>query len=159
MTTILRSSRLPGLVLAAIIAVTTLAIVGNAVQTVTMPNISTTLYNLPPGTNSPDITVPILDSPVQVMAGCVTVFRRGLAQVTMQRTSVAPLFIQWLGLGSSGAPVVVSDWWPGGANPHIAWVDFASQVELRAVSASAFDVRSLIPAAGPVATGRVIMIW
>lgn len=159
MTTIIRSSRLPGLVLAAIVAVTALAIVGNAVQTVTMPNISTTLYNLAPGANSPDITVPIFNSPVQVTAGCVTLFRRGLAQVTMQRTSVAPLFIQWLGLGSSGAPVIVSDWWPGGANPHIAWVDFANQVELRAVSASAFDVRSLIPGGGPAAVGRVTMIW
>jgi len=158
MMTALRSSRLPSLVLATVVAVITLVQLANAVQTITVPNISGVTYALAPGANSPDITVPS-GTMVLVMANCTTPFRRGVAQVTMQRTTAAPLFLQWLGLGSSGAPTVVSDWWPGGANPHIAWVDFSNQVELRAVSASAFDVRSLIPGGGPVATGQVRLIW
>jgi len=154
-----KSPRVSSSVLAVIVAIVTLAIVGNAVQTVTMPNIASFTYNLAPGTDSPNITVPILNSPVLAMANCTTVGRRGVAQVTIQRTSVAPLFLQWVGLSSPAGPTVVADWWPGGVNPHIVWVDFSHQVELRAVSASQFDVRSLIPGGGPLATGSVKLIW
>lgn len=152
-------SRRSSAALAVIVAITTLAIVGNAVQTITMPNISATTYAVAPGANSPDITVPIVNSPVKVMGNCLIVGRRGIADLTIHRTSVAPLFLQWVGLSSPAGPTVVGDWWPGGGSPHIAWLDFGHQVELRAVSASQFDVRSLIPAGGPVATGTVKMIW
>ena len=124
-----------------------------------MPNISSVTYNLAPGTDSADITVPVKDSPLMVMANCTTVGRRGVAQVTMQRTSEAPLFLQWVGLSSPAGPSIVGDWWPGGANPHIVWIDFAHQVELRVVSESKIDVRSLSPGGGPQAKGAVVLIW
>lgn len=50
------SSRRSSAALAVIVALVTLAVVGNAVQTVTMPNISAVTYNLPPGGNSANIT-------------------------------------------------------------------------------------------------------
>lgn len=159
MTSVFRPSRLPGVILAVLIAVTTLAIVGNAIQTITTPNMSNTAYALAPGANSANLTIPVFNSPVLLMGNCTTVGRRGVAQVTIHRTSVAPLFLQWVGLSSPFGPTVVGDWWPGGVNPHIVWLDFAHQVELRVVSASQVDVRSLIPAGGPVATGVVTMIW
>lgn len=152
-------SRRSSAAIAVIVAITTLAIVGNAVQTITMPNISATTYSLAPGANSPDITVPILNSPVKVMANCLIVGRRGIADVTIHRTGVAPLFLQWVGLSSPAGPTIVGDWWPGGGSPHIVWLDFSHQVELRVVSDSQFDVRSLVPAGGPAATGTVKMIW
>jgi len=165
----LRSSRWAGVALAAIVAVTTLAIVGNAVQTVTMPNISYLNYNVPPGGNSPDITIPISNSPVLVMASCSTVvpgappfFDCGVAQVTMVKIPDSPPlvgFLEWVGLGSPPGPVVVGGMFPGGP-PHIAWLDSGlaggQLVELRAVNTFAIDVRNL----GPVpATGTVKLIW
>jgi len=156
---ILRPSRRSGAALAVLVAVTTLALVSNAVQTVTMPNISYLVYNLAPGLDSPDITIPVTDSPVHVMGTCTIVGRRGVAQATMMRTGVAPLFLEWVGLSSPAGPSIVGDWWPGGGSPHILWLDFGHQVELRAVSASAMDVRSLIPVGGPAATGTIKLIW
>lgn len=156
---ILRPSRRSGAALAVLVAVTTLALVSNAVQTVTMPNISYLNYNVAPGADSPDITIPVLDGPVHVMGTCNIVGRRGVAQATMLRTGVAPLFLEWVGLSSPAAPSIVGDWWPGGASPHIVWLDFGHQVELRAVSASAMDVRSLLPAGSPNATGTIKLIW
>lgn len=153
------SSRRSSAALAVLVAVVTLAVVGNAVQTVTMPNVSATTYSLAPGANSANITIPVTDSPVEIGANCTIVGRRGIAHVTLHRTGVAPLFLQWVGLSSPAGPTVVGDWWPGGTSPHIVWLDFSHQVELRAVSASQIDVRSLIPAGGPTATGSVKMIW
>jgi hypothetical protein len=166
----LRSSRLAGVALAAIVAVTTLAIVGNAVQTVTMPNISYLNYNVLPGLNSPDITIPISNSPVLVMASCSTVvnlgpnafYDCGVAQVTMVKIPNSPPlvgFLEWVGLGSPPGPVVVGGVFPGGP-PHIAWLDSGlaggQLVELRAVNTAAIDVQNL----GPVpATGTVKLIW
>jgi len=160
MMTALRSSRLPRIALATVVAVMTLVLVANAVQSISVPNISAVSYALAPGANSPDITL-ASGTLVLVMADCTTPFRRGVAQVTMQRTSVAPLFLQWVGLSSPAGPAVVGDWFPGGVSPHIVWVDFAHQVELRVVpgSTSAIDVQSLIPAGGPVATGQVKLMW
>jgi hypothetical protein len=158
MSVVNRLTRTSGKILALIVAITTLAIVSNAVQTISTPNASSVAYNLAPGANSPDITVSA-NTPVLVSAICTTVGRRGVTQVTMHRTSLAPLFLQCVGLSSPAGPTVVSDWWPGGGSAHISWVDFAHQVELRVVSAGTFDVQSLIPAGGPAATGSVKLIW
>ena len=120
--------------------------------------VDTFTYDLAPGESSAPITVPDLDSPVSVTANCVVVGRRGVAQVTIQRTSVAPLFLQWVGISSPAGPTVVGDWWPGGLSPHIAWIDFAHQVELLVISESQFVVRNNIPIGGARATGTVKLI-
>lgn len=146
-------------VVALVVAITTVAIVSNAVQSISIPNISYVTYSLAPGADSADITVPVSNSPVLLIADCTTVGRRGLAQLTLHRTSVAPLFLQWLGLGSSAAPVIESNWWPGGGTAHMAWLDFGNQVQLRVTTASQFDIQSLIPAGGPTATGALKLIW
>src|SRR5512139_3280570 len=127
-------SRGPCTILGVIVAIITLAIASNAVQSIAVPNVSYITYNLAPGADSADITVPVKDSPVLVIANCTVVGRRGVAQLTLHRTAVAPLFLQWVGLDSPAGPSIVGDWWPGGSNPHMCWIDFAHQVELRVVS-------------------------
>lgn len=151
-------SRRSSAALAVLVAVTTLAVVGNAVQTVTMPNISSITYSVAPGGNSPDITIPILNSPVLVMGSCTTLLRRGVAHVSILRVptvGATPGFLEWAGISSPTPAEVVGDYGTG----HIVWLDWSHQVRLRAVNASAIDVQSTILAGGQTATGYLKLIW
>lgn len=174
MSVTLRSSRLGGVALAAIVGIATLAIVGNAVQTVTMPNMSYQAYNVPPGGIGPAVAVPVVDGPVFVMAYCkvsVAPPNFGVGQVTICRHSAG--FLSWVGLDCPGGapppmgflPVTGSSFPVGpmpppppplAPPPHIVWLNNLLTVELWAVSPNQIAVKNN---GGLNAVGTVKFIW
>jgi len=149
-----KSSRPFALIIAAVIAFTTVAVVANATTTLTVPNAATLTYNLAAGSVSGAI-VPATSRPVLVMGTCTTVGFRGVGQVTLLIPSAAPQFVEWVGL-ESPAPAGITSGFSGAAGAHIVFLDFAHQVELEVRTVNTIRVAN---AAGAARTGIVTLIW
>ncbi len=142
----------------AVIGVTSVVLV-NAAQTVVIANAANIPYNLAAGATSAAISL-TADRPILAMGICTTVGVRGVGQVTLLRTSVAPFFIEWTGLESTAGSAITQGF-SDITGTHIVYLDFAHQVELEVVaSAGATPTRmSVHNGAGAARVGHVTLIW
>jgi hypothetical protein len=148
-------ARPAGLFLAVIVTILTLAVVVQAVTVISVPNASVISYNLAAGANSAAITVPVPDQPVLLMGTCTTVNFRGVGHVSLFRPSVAPNFIEWVGLEST-AGAAITQGFSAVAGTHILFLDFSHQVDIEVQSGTQIRVHN---GAAAVRTGIVKMIW
>jgi hypothetical protein len=143
----------PALVLlACAVALTTFAVVAQAVQTITTPNASTVSYFLVPGAISGPI-FPVANQSVLVMGNQLASGFRGVGQVTLLR--VPGSFLEWVGLDST-AGAAITQGFSGFAGTKILFIDFSHQVRLEVASPDSFRVRNL--SAGN-RFGNVTLIW
>lgn len=146
----------PANVLAAAVLGLTLVCAQRAHAVVVVPNAAHISYNLAPGTELA-ITVPAFNSPVHVMATCDTPGVRGVADLAVLRTAVAPLFLEWTGQNSPGAGGgTVTSGFSAVNEVLMAEVSFDGTVELEVASAAAMAISNESAAAR---TGRVLLIW
>lgn len=144
-----------GLVLAVVVAILTFAVVANAIQAIVVPNASLVSFNLAPGAISAPMTVPVVDQPVFLMGTTTTVGVRGVGQVSLLRTSVAPLFLQWVGLNST-AGASIAQGFSAAPGFLIVFIDFAHLVRVEVHNAAQIRVRN---ASTAQRAGFVKMIW
>jgi hypothetical protein len=140
-----------GLLLAAIVAVLTVAVVVQATQTFSTPNVTTLAYNLAANTSSAAITPPA-SMPVLVMGVDNTINARGVGFITMLR--VPATFLQWVGLNSPSA--VATSGHSNVAGTHIVYLDLGDKVDLRVNTADTFIVHNANTTTQSV---QVKLIW
>jgi hypothetical protein len=142
------------LLLALIVGALTLTCTARAVQATTTPNAGIGGYTLAAGANS-GLFTPAANQPVLVMGTCTTVGNRGVGHVTMLRTSIAPMFLEWSGVESPAAAAITSGF-SSAVGTHIVYLDFSHQVDIEVASVSQFRVHN---GSGVAQTGYVTMIW
>jgi len=155
MITIQKLPRAAVLFLTAVITVVTFAVVANAVQTITTANAATFSYtNLLVGANSVAFT-PVFGRPVSVMGVNTTVGDRGVGQVTLLRSGIAPTFIEWTGIESPAAAAITSGF-SGVAGTHIVFINFAHTVDIEVNTPDSIRVHN---GSGILQSGNVTLIW
>lgn len=151
-------TRVAQLLLTGVVATLTLAIVAHATQTITVPNAASVSYALAAGANSGAIT-PVADAPVLVMGVQTAVGNRGVGHVTMLRPTVAPNFLEWVGLestGGLGAGAAITQGFSGLVGTHIVYLDFSHTVDIEVNTPTSFRIHNGNAAAQ---TGVVRLIW
>jgi hypothetical protein len=146
------------LVLAAIVATVTFAVLGHAVQTITTPNAASFAYSLLPGTNSGSIA-PVLNTPVMILAdqtgvvcGCDDV---GSSLMTVVNSTVDGELV-WNGFESNRGGLT-SGFSPA-AGTHIVFIDFGHLVDLQVSNATSFHVHNSSSSSFRY-NGNVTLIW
>lgn len=147
-------TRVAQLLLTGVVATLTLAIVAHATQTITVPNAASVSYALAAGANSGAIS-PVADAPVLVMGVQTAVGNRGVGHVTMLRPTVAPNFLEWVGLEST-AGAVITQGFSGALGTHIVYLDFSHTVDIEVNTPTSFRIHNGNAAAQ---TGVVRLIW
>jgi len=147
-------TRVAQLLLTGVVATLTLAIVAHATQTITVPNAASVSYALAAGANSGAIT-PVADAPVLVMGVQTAVGNRGVGHVTMLRPTVAPNFLEWVGLEST-AGAVITQGFSSVLGTHIVYLDFSHTVDIEVNTPTSFRIHNGNAAAQ---TGVVRLIW
>jgi len=125
-----------------------LSTTGGVVQSLEVP------YDLAPGAFSDPIT-PVSDRPVLVMGVQTNVGNRGVGQVTILHPSVAPFFIEWVGLESTAGSVITQGF-SGVAGTHILFLDFAHTVDIEVASPDTIRIHNTNAVAQK---GSVKLVW
>jgi len=146
-------ARPAGILLAALVLILTVAVVGQALQTLKVANATLISFNLAPGAISAPITVPVADQSVLVMGATTTGNFRGVGHVSLLRASADPAQLSWVGVGPSTA---IAMGYGADEGRFIVFLDFANQTRLEVQSATQFRVRN---AATTARTGNVKIIW
>ena len=140
---------------AAVVTVLTFGTVANAVQTITTANAATFSYtNLLPDAISAAFT-PVFGRPVSVMGVNTTIGDRGVGQVTLLRSGIAPTFIEWTGIESPAAAAITSGF-SGVAGTHIVFINFAHTVDIEVNTPDSIRVHN---GSGILQSGNVTLIW
>jgi hypothetical protein len=148
-----KSSRRVALIIAAVVALLTVSVVGNAVTTVSVPNAVIVSYNLGPNGISPAISVPA-NQGVQVMGTCITSGVRGVGEAAL--LSIPGAFLEWVGLHSpSGA--FIAQGFSGAVGTLILYIDFPHQCRIEVNNSVSIRVHNT-NATNPRA-GNVKLIW
>jgi hypothetical protein len=145
-------SRFFTLLLAATVALVTLAVTAHAAQTITTPNEVVLNYDLAPGANSAAVT-PAANVPVFVQGVQTTLGFRGVGHVSMLR--VPSSFLEWTGIESPSAAAITSGF-SGTAGTHIVYLDFSHLVDIQVNTTDTFHVHN---ANSETQTGQVTLIW
>jgi hypothetical protein len=124
------------------------------VQTITTPNSATFSYNLAPGGISTGFT-PVFGRPVLVMGVNTTIGNRGVGQVALLRSGIAPTFLEWTGLESPAASAITSGF-SSILGTHIVFLDFAHTVDIEVNTPDSFRIHNSNAAAQ---AGNVTLIW
>lgn len=140
--------------LAAVVTALTFAVVANATQTITTPNAATFSYNLAAGANSAPF-IPVFGRAVLVMGVNTTIGDRGVGQVTLLRSGIAPTFIEWTGLESPAAAAITSGF-SGVAGTHIVYINFGHTVDVEVNTPDSIRVHN---GSGVLQSGNVTLIW
>ena len=154
MITIKKLPRPVVLSLAAVVTALTFVVVANATQTITTPNAALVTYALGAG----GISVPIVPTPgrpVLVMGVNTTIGNRGVGQVTLLRSGIAPLFLEWVGLEST-AGAVITQGFSAVPGTHIVFLDFAHTV---GIEVNTGDTMRIHNTGGAAQAGNVTLIW
>jgi len=144
----------PALISAIGVAILTFMVVANATQTITTPNAAFVTYSLAAGAISAPI-VPTFGRAVLVMGVNTTVGDRGVAQVTLLRSGIAPTFIEWVGLEST-AGAAITQGFSGVPGTHIVYLDFSHTVDIEVNTPDTIRIHNASAAAH---TGNVTLIW
>jgi len=140
------------MVLAAIVAIVTSAVVANATQTITTPNAAFISYNLNPGADTSPIT-PATNRSVLVM-GCCTSSTSGVVgvgQVNLLHTPIVGM--TWVAHGMDGFSEGIGI---STMEAHITYIDNFHQVDIRVESADTILVHN---GASTARAGNVTLIW
>ena len=145
------------LVLAAIVATSTLAVLAHAVQSITTPNSASFAYNLAPGANSANIT-PAANIPVLIIADQTGVTCNcddvGSSLMTVVNSTVDRELV-WNGFESNRGGLT-SGFSPT-AGTHIMFIDFGHSVDLEVSNATSFHVHNA--SATATYNGTVTLVW
>jgi len=148
-----KASRWAAMLLAAVVAIITSAVVANATQTITTPNAAFISFNLAAGASSAAIT-PAASRTVLVMGCCTTAI--GAAQVSLVRNPGSQ--IAWAGYEAIGPTSTVSP--TGGissfSGTHIVYLDNSHKVDIQTASADTILIHNGQSATRP---GNVTLIW
>ena|SRR5215468_2023332 len=143
-----KSSRWAAILLAAVVAIITSAVVANATQTITTPNAAFFSYSLLPGADLGPIT-PASSRSVLIL-GCSTT-NQAVAQVTLQRM---PGFgLVWVGLEQNGA---VTRGLSAQAGTHIVSIDSSNEVNIVTASIDTIIVHN---GQNRTMAGNLTFIW
>ena len=148
-----KSSRWTAILMAAVVAIITSAVVANATQTITTPNAVKITYSLAAGANSAVIT-PATNTSVLVMGCCTTPnTTAGVGQVSL--IHIPSTDMRWVGLESPAniASTITSG---HGSTGHIVYIDFNHFVEIQVASADTIRVHNGLNVS---ATGNVTLVW
>jgi hypothetical protein len=146
-------SRSVRLLLAAIVALLTVAVLVPATRATTLTaNAATINYSTAAGANSVPFT-PIADKPVLVMGIQDSVGYRGVGFVYLLHVSGA--FLEWTGLESPASAAITSGF-SATAGTHIVYLDYSHLVDIRVNSADTFVIHN---ANTITQTGSVTLIW
>ena len=138
--------------LAFAVAVLTLAVVGKAAQTVTVPNAVNITYNLAAGANSGVIT-PVSNQAILMIGSQTSLGYRGVAMATLLHVPAS--FMEWTGVESPNNAVITSGF-SGTAGTHILYLDFSHLVDVQVASPDTI----LIHNANTInMTGNLELIW
>jgi hypothetical protein len=140
------------LILTVAVAVSTLTVVAQATQTITVPNAANAFYNLAPGGITGAIAVSP-NVPVHVMGVCLTLGFRGVGQVSL--LSIPGSFLEWVGLESTAGSTITQGF-SGVTGTHIVFLDFAHQVDVEVNNSTSIRVHNTSTG---VRSGRVTLIW
>ena len=147
-----KSSRLTVMLVAAVVAIVTSAVVAETEETLLTPNKTVLNYSLAPGGNSAAIA-PVPNVPVLVMGCCTTLGVRGVGHVSLLR--IPNSFIEWVGLEStSGASITQG--FSGAVGTHIVFIDYGHQVDIEVAGPNSIRVHN---GAGFGRFGYVTAIW
>jgi hypothetical protein len=151
-----KCSRWVGILVAAVVAIITSAVVANATQTITTPNAAKITFNLAPNTDSAAIT-PASNTSVLVM-GCTTGANNiGVGHVSLLHLPQGGVFqngiFEWVGLDRPGTITKGGSFMVG---THIVSIDFGGQVEIRIAGADTILVHN---GSASSVTGNVTLIW
>ena len=147
-----KSSRLTVMLVAAVVAIVTSAVVAETEETLFTPNKAVILYSLPANAFTPGVLL-APNQPVLAMGCCTTHNFRGVGHVTLLH--ITSSFIEWVGLESpSGASITQG--FSSAAGTHIVYIDFAHQVDIEVNSANTIRVHN---GAAALRSGNVTLIW
>ena len=148
--------RLATFIVAAMVVITTLAVLARAAELVATPKSMTITYKLAPGANSPAIK-PAPNLPVEILADqvgtkcdCDDV---GSSMMTVVSSTVDGELV-WNGFESSGGGLT-SGFSPI-AGTHIMYIDFGHAVDLEVNNATSFFVHN---DTAETVNGTVTLIW
>jgi hypothetical protein len=151
-----RFVRMMQFVLAAIVAVTTIAVLTHATEAVATARRVSVNYNLSSGSSTGNIT-PASNQPVTIIAdqtgtvcGCDDV---GSSLMTVVRSSVDRELV-WNGFESNGGGLTTG--FSPIAGTHIMYIDFGHAVDLEVSNSTSFHVHN---GSSEAANGTVTLIW
>ena len=147
-----KSSRLTVMLVAAVVAIVTSAVVAETEETLFTPDKSVILYSLSANGNTQGITLAPF-RPVLVMGCCTTHNFRGVGHVTL--LDIPNSFIEWVGL-ESPSRASITQGFSSAAGTHIVYIDFGHQVDIEVNSADTIRVHNGAPA---LRSGNVTLIW
>jgi hypothetical protein len=163
MITIQKLPRSAVLLVAGVVTALTLATVANAVQTITTANAATFSYSLANGVAGGTFSAPftpVFGRPVLVMGVNTTIFNRGVGQVTLLRSGIAPTFLEWAGIESpSAGPAALTDGFSGVPLTHIVFIDFNHLCDIEVATPDSLRVHNNNPGVGTFSSGNVTLIW
>jgi hypothetical protein len=144
------------MVLAAVVAIITSAVVANATQTITTPNAMKITYNLAPGANSAAIT-PAANTSVLVMGCCTTTGLLAVGHVSLLHTPGT--LMAWTGVEShSGMPTTFASGTSDAPGAHIVFIDAAHVVDVQ-IGTTVDTIRVHNGHASLTLAGNVTVIW
>ena len=149
-----KSSRWAAILLAAIVAIITSAVVANATQTITTLNAVKITYNLAAGGISAAIT-PATNTSVLVMGNCTSVGHVGTGQVSLVHIPSAGF--AWVGLESQPNATITQ----GATNvapTHIVYIESLKDVAILVASADTILIHNAGSLRSTLA-GSVTLIW
>jgi hypothetical protein len=112
-------------------------------------------YNLAAGATSPGIVVPAFNTPVSVTCTQNAVGFRGVGQATMLRTSVAPQFLEWVGMDIATSAITSN--FSAAKGTHIIYCDYVGKtVDMQVNSAGAIQI---VNTGSSQATGVITFVW
>jgi hypothetical protein len=138
--------------LAFAVATLTVAIVGKAAQTVTVPNAANITYNLAAGAYSGAIT-PAANQAVLMIGSQTAVGYRGVASATILH--VPSSFIEWVGL-ESPASASITQGFSGTSGTHILYLDYPHLVDVQVASPDTIRIHN---GNSINMTGNLELIW
>lgn len=157
MTILSRDFRRPAtFLLAAMVAIATLAVLAQAAEAIATPKSMTVTYKLAPGANSPAIK-PVANTPVMILADQTGTACRcddvGSSLMTVVSSTVDGELV-WNGFESRGGGL--TEGFTGSAGAHIMYIDYEHVVDLEVSNSTSFHVHN---AGGETYNGTVTLIW
>jgi hypothetical protein len=138
--------------LAFVVTMLTLAVVGKAAQTVSVPNALNYSYNLAAGAYSGAIT-PASNQAVLLIGSQTALGYRGVGMATILH--VPSSFIEWVGL-ESPYNAAITQGFSGSAGTHILYLDYSHLVDVQVASTDAIRIHN----GNSIAmTGNLELIW
>jgi hypothetical protein len=112
-------------------------------------------YNLAAGATSGAIVIPAFNTPVSVTCVQSNVGFRGIGQATMLKTSVAPQFLEWVGMDV--ATSAVTSGFGSTKGQHVIYCDYTGKtVDMQVSAANSIQI---VNTGSTAAAGIINFVW